>query len=614
MVPDGWREAKLGECARIQTGISVSAERKTETAARLPYLRVANVQDGYIDLSQVKYIDIEESRAARYMLRVGDVLFTEGGDPDKLGRGCVWDGRVQPMAHQNHIFAVRCGAPLLPEYLAAYSGSEIGKRFFLRASKQTTNLASISASQLKTLPVPHEVLVIDVGKGTGICATRDGKCLRRVLGVHGPECHPYYPFEHQRTYSASGASDYSAQLLDELDFAALDVLEIERLRRTIRQRGGDPGLLGLADEELVKALRMVETHGGDLVPNVAGLLLVGREELLTECLPTHQLAFQVLEANGDVRVNDWTHGPLVRVLESVEERFRNLNQEREAQVGFIRVPVPDYSPQSFREAVLNAVQHRDYTILQGVHVQMHPTHLFIANPGGFPEGITLDNILVHEPKPRNSRLSEILRRIGLVETTGRGIDKIFLGQLRYGRAAPDYSRSSTDGVRLIIAGGQESAKFAAFVAEQERNDRSLTLDDLLILDHLRRERRIDAPTAGALIQKGHNAGRAALERLTENGLIEARGEKRGRVYHLSAAVYEQLELKGAYVRTKGFDRIRQEAMVLEYVRAHGRIARRDAAELCNVSEDQASRLLRRLADKGKLALHGQGRAAHYSPR
>jgi len=458
-----------------------------------------------------------------------------------------------------------------------------------------------------------EVVVVQIEKSPGICATRDGKCLRRVMGVQGPECQPYYPFEHVQTYSARGTVDYSAQTFDELDFSTLDVLEIERLRRTIRQRGGDAGLLDLDDTELVKALRMVETSAGRLSPNVAGLLLVGREEQIAEWLPTHQVAFQVLDTTGEVRVNDWTRGPLVRVLESLEERFRNLNQEREAEVGFVRIPVPDYSPQSFREAVLNAVQHRDYTVLQAVHVQVQPTHLFITNPGGFPEGITLDNILVHEPKPRNSRLSEILRRIGLVETTGRGVDRIFLGQLRYGRAAPDYSRSTSDAVRLVLPGGEESRHFAVFVAEQERAGRPLILDDLLLLDHLRRERRIDASTAGALIQKGVAAGRTALERLAENGFVEARGERRGRSYHLSATVYEKLGLKSAYVRTRGFDRIRQEAMVMEYVRAHGRIARRDAVELCGISDDQASRLLRSLADKGALVLCGQGRTAHYGP-
>jgi len=248
-----------------------------------------------------------------------------------------------------------------------------------------------------------------------------------------------------------------------------------------------------------------------------------------------------------------------------------------------------------------------------VHVQVQPTHLFITNPGGFPEGITLDNILVHEPKPRNSRLSEVLRRIGLVETTGRGVDRIFLGQLRYGRAAPDYSGSTSNAVRLVLAGGEESRQFAVFVAEQERAGTPLLLDDLLLLDQLRRERRIDAPTAGALIQKGAVAGRMALERLTESGFVEARGEKRGRSYHLSAAVYEKLGLKSGYVRTKGFDRIRQEAMALEYARAHGRIVRSEAAELCGISDDQATRLLARLVRNGKLTKHGSRRWAYYEP-
>lgn len=121
------------------------------------------------------------------------------------------------------------------------------------------------------------------------------------------------------------------------------------------------------------------------------------------------------------------------------------------------------------------------------------------------------------------------------------------------------------------------------------------------------------PLSRDVTQEGQAHGRAILERLNERGLVEARGERRGRVYHLSAKLYEDLHLKAGYVRARGFDRIRQEAMVLEFTQAHGRIARSEAADLCNVSGDQASRLLRGLAKKGKLTLAGEKRGSHYMP-
>ena len=294
----------------------------------------------------------------------------------------------------------------------------------------------------------------------------------------------------------------------------------------------------------------------------------------------------------------------------MEQRFSARNQEKEVQVGMIRLPIPDYSLEAFREAVNNAVQHRDYTRRGPVFVQFHPDRLFIANIGGFLEGITLENILVHEPKPRNPLLTESLRRIGLVETTARGIDKIYLGQLLYGRPVPDYTQSDSDNVRLNLRGKDASLPFAAFVFEQDKEGRNLTLDELLALNHLQHERRAEAQIIGNLTQQGESHGRAVLERLVERGLVEGRGE-RPRAYHLSASLYRRLGTPSGYVRTHGFDAIQQEAMVLQFVHAHGRITRREAAELCSLSSSQASRLLRKLAKDSKVKATGIQRGSYY---
>ena len=120
----------------------------------LPYLRVANVQDGHVDLSVIKEITLKPAEVDRYSLRKGDVLFTEGGDFDKLGRGTVWNGEIEPCLHQNHVFAVRPNpSRLLPEFLAFQAASQYGRRYFQLSSKQSTNLASINSTQLKQFPV-----------------------------------------------------------------------------------------------------------------------------------------------------------------------------------------------------------------------------------------------------------------------------------------------------------------------------------------------------------------------------------------------------------------------------------------------------------------------------
>lgn len=152
-VPEEWEVVALSSVGHLQTGLAKG--KAVEGGVELPYLRVANVQDGHVDLSEVKTICVDERSVERYRLRAGDVLFTEGGDADKLGRGCVWRGQIAPCLHQNHVFAVRPQPErLMPEFLSYWAASPRGKAYFLDCAKQTTNLASINSTQLKALPVP----------------------------------------------------------------------------------------------------------------------------------------------------------------------------------------------------------------------------------------------------------------------------------------------------------------------------------------------------------------------------------------------------------------------------------------------------------------------------
>lgn len=153
-LPVEWELVELGELADVRSGIAKSSGRQLRDPIEVPYLRVANVQDGYVDLREVKNIAIEREDIERYRLMSGDVLMNEGGDIDKLGRGDVWRGQIDPCVHQNHVFSVRCGVRLRPEYLSFLAESSYGKRYFLYKGKQTTNLASINKTQLRAFPVP----------------------------------------------------------------------------------------------------------------------------------------------------------------------------------------------------------------------------------------------------------------------------------------------------------------------------------------------------------------------------------------------------------------------------------------------------------------------------
>jgi type I restriction enzyme S subunit len=148
-----WPIMSLYEVAEVRTGVA-KGKKGLKAPVELPYLRVANVQDRYIDLTEVKTIEVETTQVERYALQPGDVLMTEGGDFDKLGRGDVWEGQISPCLHQNHVFAVRPAPDKLNSYyLAALAASDYGRRYFLSCAKRTTNLASINSSQLKAFPV-----------------------------------------------------------------------------------------------------------------------------------------------------------------------------------------------------------------------------------------------------------------------------------------------------------------------------------------------------------------------------------------------------------------------------------------------------------------------------
>lgn len=485
----------------------------------------------------------------------------------------------------------------------------------LQALIRSRTVPGIEISVEAVVVPTGEVLCLTVPRAPSVVATSDGVCLRRIMGSDGPECVPYYPHQHAGRGTTLGAEDFSAQLCREAGWRALDPLQFERARQLIAALRGDAALLELDDREMAKALRVVETVDGELVPNMAGVLLFGRQGEIERHLPTHEAAFQVLTADADVRVNEFFRQPLLELAESMQARFDARTQEREVQVGLIRVPVPDYARGAFREALLNALFHRDYRRLGTVYVQWHPDRLELSSPGGFPEGVTAANLLVHEPLPRNARLYAAAKRIGLVEQTGRGVDKVYLGQLRYGRPAPDYSRSDATGVRLTLRGGEESLDFAAFVFEQERQQGPMTVEQMIVLNRLFHERRVTTERVAAEIQRSQNDARAVLERLVEEGLVEARGENRGRVYHLAARFYGALGQPEAYVRVHGLNPIRQEAAVLQFVEAHGRIKRENVVELCGLTERQATQLLGRLVGEGKLIKQGVKRWSYYeAPR
>ena len=145
---------RLEEIADIVSGITKGRKIKSKDLTNVPYMAVSNVKDGYIDLSNLKYIHATNEEIEKYHLISGDILMTEGGDPDKLGRGSIIIDPPKNCIHQNHIFRVRLDSSLIdPVYFSAYLQQPISKKYFLRSAKQTTGIASINMKQLRGMPV-----------------------------------------------------------------------------------------------------------------------------------------------------------------------------------------------------------------------------------------------------------------------------------------------------------------------------------------------------------------------------------------------------------------------------------------------------------------------------
>ncbi len=153
-VPEHWPIARLKDAAVIQAGLTLGKNYQGVETESYPYLRVANVQYGHVDLKLIKYINVPCAEATGATLIAGDVLVTEGGDIDKLGRGCVWRDEIPRCLHQNHVFAVRCHQDmLLPDFLVGLMTSQHGRVYFQLTAKKTTNLASTNSATLRAFPV-----------------------------------------------------------------------------------------------------------------------------------------------------------------------------------------------------------------------------------------------------------------------------------------------------------------------------------------------------------------------------------------------------------------------------------------------------------------------------
>lgn len=460
----------------------------------------------------------------------------------------------------------------------------------------------------------YDVLKIEVPRSRSIVATSSGKILRRRIKADGsPEVIPMYPYEIPSRLSELGLLDFSAQPLPGATVEDLDPNQRVRLRRIIQTRqGGEKNLLTLSDDELDIALHLVTRVGDSYVPTVTGILLIGKEERISELMPTAKSAFQVLEGTN-IRMNEESNKPLLELFENYETYLKAWNPERETEYGLFRIPIPEFDWAAFREGVVNAFCHRDYTILGSVRVLIDDEGLSISNPGGFIDGVNLKNLLTVEPHGRNPALADAMKRIGLAEKTGRGIDRIFEGSIVFGRPWPDYSDSTSRTVKLFIQRAKADLPFAKFVAdEQNRQGKPLSIYTLMILSVMNMERRVTVDRIVDITNLSENKVRSAVEKLIEQGLVEASGRGKGRSFILGAKIYKENKETIQYVRQTDIDSIRYPELVMKLANTqNGFITKQDVADLLKITASQAYRIIKKLQNEGRLELLCGGKHAKY---
>ena len=270
--------------------------------------------------------------------------------------------------------------------------------------------------QVHAETVQHQhlrVATIAVQRSPEVIARSDGLVKRRRIGGNGqPECVPFLPHEYPSRRADFQLFDMSAEVMADATLADFDSLQRERLRSVIANNPrSDKSLVGLTDEQLDGALSLTVTRGAMRHPTLLGLLLIGRTDSLRRLVPTHEVLFQVLDGTS-VKVNEGSRAALIEIVEWLDLLSRGVNTEQEFNEGLFRIGIARVEVDALREAINNALVHRDYARRGPVRVCWQKNDLIISNPGGFVDGVNLANLLTTEPRPRNPALADAFKQIG----------------------------------------------------------------------------------------------------------------------------------------------------------------------------------------------------------
>ena len=341
-------------------------------------------------------------------------------------------------------------------------------------------------------------------------------------------------------------------------------------------------------------------------PTYAALILFGTRAALGRHLAQSEVIFEYRssEASGPAQARDEHREGFFLFYDALWQTINLRNDKQSYQEDLFRYDIPTFDEASVREAILNAVSHRDYRLGGSTFVRQYTRRLEIVSPGGFPHGITTENIL-DKQNPRNRRLAEAFFKCGLIERSGQGMNLMVENAIRHSKPLPSFAGTDAHEVRLTLEGTMQNPAFVRFLARLDADVvRGFTTHDFLALDAIARQSPLTPPL------------RARLPLLREAGAIESQGRGRGTHYMLSGDLYAALGQKGAYTRHRGLDREINKALLLKHIQDNQQEGS-PLSDLCQVLPALSTRTIRELLDalrkQGKIEVKGIRRWALWYP-
>jgi ATP-dependent DNA helicase RecG len=348
--------------------------------------------------------------------------------------------------------------------------------------------------------------------------------------------------------------DFSNKICKDATLDDLDSAGIEEFRRRWQTKSGNQRLAVLAPEQLLKDAELIRNDG----ITYAALILMGKRESLGVHLGNAEVIFEYRSSETSIvyqQRKEFREG-LFLFFDELWNLINLRNDIQHYQDGLFVWDIPTFNEDVIRETMLNAVSHRDYRLAGSVFVRQFPKKMEIVSPGGFPEGITTENLL-YQQAPRNRKISEVLAKCGLVERSGQGFDKIYTACVKETKPLPDFSKTDVYYVFLTLHGIVQDHAFLQYLEKiGQETQKSFYVDDFLTLEYLR--------TGKSLPENL----KQRVFRLRESGIIELVGRGRGSRYILSKNLYNFAGRKGTYTRKRGLDRETNKQLLIKHLQHH----------------------------------------------